>query len=513
MAVMDLARRVETNKQALAKASDRLLAMMPSTGVDKRQFMGICMALMASPTLADCTQHSLLLAAANCAKLGLLPDPQLGHAYVVPFNNRVKIGGNWGNERQATIIVGYRGYIDLARRSGLVGAVRANVVYENDTFDYEDGATVILKHKPWWMAKPRPSEGGRLVLAYCVAELPGGGPPMIRVVPDFEIEAARKRSKSADKATSPWNTDYEAMARKTAVRRAKDLWPLSPTLVSAVGLDDSADDERPQQPVHQDVADLFQGEDLPTGTSSVFHHRQDQQQDQGDVVDGQVMDQGEPAQVIPAPAVGNQPTPRRRATRKADQQQPAPAADPAPAAAVSEQPTDADLERQMEREREEWEQAEAERALGGQQQPAAGTGTVPTIPPLAEQVKGAGTATNAVAGDTSNAGAIMREAAATARKLAPGETIDRFSPIVPPVDPAKVVDWPTFVHAYDLVAKHRMVPAKKALEAIGKAKANARHLTTPNEQLPREFLNRVYRGACQGVFLWSTGGFKSEPTA
>src|SRR5690606_22786403 len=88
-----------------------------------------------TPKLLECDQQSLLAAIMLSAQLGLEPGP-LGHAYIVPYG------------REATFIIGYKGYLDLMWRSGKLLSLAVPEVCENDGFDFEYGLDARLRPKP-----------------------------------------------------------------------------------------------------------------------------------------------------------------------------------------------------------------------------------------------------------------------------------------------------------------------------------------------------------------------------
>lgn len=187
------------------------------------------------PKLAQCDQTSFLGAIMQCASLGLEPGGALGHAYLLPFEKRQKVGNQWktvGVEVQ--LIVGYRGMIDLARRSGQILSIEARAVYAKDEFNVELGLDSKIVHKPAWDVADR----GALTFVYAVAKLKDGG-LQFDVMSRAEIEKIRARSKAKD--NGPWVTDFDEMAKKTVVRRLFKYLPVSIEIQRAVGLDEQAE--------------------------------------------------------------------------------------------------------------------------------------------------------------------------------------------------------------------------------------------------------------------------------
>lgn len=175
-----------------------------------------------TPKLRKCTAESLLGAVMLAAQLGLEPGP-MGLSYLVP---------RWSKKAQADEVhfeIGYRGYIDLALRSGRVLDIAAHVVYEADDFDFSYGTTPTLHHVPALNVTRGP-----IVCAYAVARFVGGGAPF-EVLDVATIEERRARGVAGDKG--PWVTDWPAMARKTAVRALEPYLPRSAELVQAFRAD------------------------------------------------------------------------------------------------------------------------------------------------------------------------------------------------------------------------------------------------------------------------------------
>ena len=190
------------------------------------------------PKLGSCDPMSFLGAVIQCAQLGLEPGNALGHAYILPFDKREKVGGQWKTVRtEAQVIIGYRGMIDLARRSGQIISIDARAVYEGDKFECILGLDPKIDHVPDWQ-NPSRADPEKLRFVYAVAKLKDGG-LQFDVMSRAEVEGIRARSKSAD--NGPWVTDFPAMALKTVVRRLFKFLPVSIEIQRAVGLDEMAE--------------------------------------------------------------------------------------------------------------------------------------------------------------------------------------------------------------------------------------------------------------------------------
>jgi recombination protein RecT len=185
------------------------------------------------PALARCDQASFLGAIMQCASLGLEPGGALGHAYLIPFENRKK------GITEVQFIVGYRGMIDLARRSGQIISIEARTVHQADKFRAPFGLEPRLEHEPAWDVDDR----GPMRLVYAIAKLHGGG-VQFDVMSRAEIEKVRAQSKAGQ--SGPWVTHFDEMAKKTVVRRLFKFLPVSIEIARAVGLDEQAEAGLPQ---------------------------------------------------------------------------------------------------------------------------------------------------------------------------------------------------------------------------------------------------------------------------
>ena len=181
-------------------------------------------ALTSTPALLDCEPASLMKAMVEASQLGLPTDGILGHGYILPYKGKAKF------------IPGYRGLMDLARRSGQVDWIQARVVYDGDEFDYAYGLEPYLTHKELPRgndnSKPKP------VAVYAAARL-ASGEKVFEVMYNEDIERIRTRSPAG--RSGPWVTDWEEMARKTIIRRLMKYLPLSTDIQAAVIADEYAE--------------------------------------------------------------------------------------------------------------------------------------------------------------------------------------------------------------------------------------------------------------------------------
>lgn len=184
-----------------------------------------------NPKLRECDPAKVLGAFAYGLQLGLVPGP-LDLIHLVPFGSDV------------VFLVGYRGYVELAYRSGLVKDISATLVYQGDNFKVKGGTSPKIEHEI-------AARGEREIeAAYAVAHLKTGG-TVFRVIYEEDWTRARKASQLGAKGKGPWADDFPAMVRKTAIRRLESLLPKSPESQVA-----SAWDEQPAEPIEDGAAML-----------------------------------------------------------------------------------------------------------------------------------------------------------------------------------------------------------------------------------------------------------------
>lgn len=223
--------KYDTIKKLLLKdETKRLIEMaMPKHVNADRLFQVTITMLRENEDLLKCTQSSLIAGIMGIFKLGL--DPVLKQAHLVPFwNGRKKLF-------EAQMIVDYRGYISLARRSGEVNDVSARCVYEKDEFYVEYGSNPLLKHVP------ARGERGEIIGAYVVFFFKDGAPPSFEFMSREDIDKRMKSSKAGGKQEGPegpWKDWYEEQATKTAIRHHIKYIPISTEMQAAAQIEERA---------------------------------------------------------------------------------------------------------------------------------------------------------------------------------------------------------------------------------------------------------------------------------
>jgi recombination protein RecT len=200
-----------------------------------------------TPALAKCDVASLVGAIGQCAQMGLEPNTVLGHAYLVPFNTKRKDADGkerWVNSVQ--VIIGYKGLIDLARRSGQIVSIAAHEVCVKDSFDLVYGLDEKLNHTPAM------GDRGEVIGFYAVAKLKDGG-HCFEFMSTYQVEQIREGSqgyqqavKYKKEANHPWTAHFVEMGRKTVIRRLAKYLPLSIEFQTAATLDGMAEAGRDQ---------------------------------------------------------------------------------------------------------------------------------------------------------------------------------------------------------------------------------------------------------------------------
>lgn len=177
--------------------------------------------------LANAEPSSIYQAAAVAATLDLPLNQNLGFAYIVPYNQKYKDGNVWKSKQVAQFQMGYKGFIQLAQRSGQFKGLYASAIYEgqivnaNPLDGYEFDFTKRTSDKViGYAAKFKLINGFEATMYMSIEQLKQHG---------------GKYSKTFNNEKGLWNTDFEAMASKTVLKMLLSRYaPLSVEMQKAV---------------------------------------------------------------------------------------------------------------------------------------------------------------------------------------------------------------------------------------------------------------------------------------
>lgn len=248
------------------------------------------MAMTKTPLLNECDQASFFQGLLLLSQLGIEPDGRRAH--LIPFKNNKK------GIYEVQVIVDYKGLVELITNTGLVSKIHADVVCENDIFEWDTGE--VKKHVIDWK-EPR----GQVYAAYAVVTFKDGSSKADCMSVE-DIEAIRRRSRAS--TSGPWVTDWNEMAKKTVFRRCSKWVKLSPEQREAVEADDTQFDDHRFNPakVITEAKGIFgTAKDLPPAVTPALMSTEDP-------LDEVPMDYPEPNEE-PAPA----PAPAPKAKKEA----------------------------------------------------------------------------------------------------------------------------------------------------------------------------------------------------
>lgn len=247
-AIIPKGEKIKTFRDLLNKMRPQFEMALPRH-VDAGRLMRMAMTTFQRvPKLLDCTQESVLGALLEVATLGLEIDTGTGQAYLIPYKTK------------ATLILGYKGLIELSYRTDRLLSIYAREVYAVDEFDFALGLEPRLEHVPDLNAEDR----GDMVAVYAVAHLKGGG-RLFEVMGKGDVLAIKRRSRASSEG--PWVTDEAMMWRKTAIRRLAKVLPKSAELQRAVSLDEAADRGEQDLTIDLGEATVIGSDDKPAADS------------------------------------------------------------------------------------------------------------------------------------------------------------------------------------------------------------------------------------------------------
>ena len=232
--------KIGTLRQLFEAKKSAIAAVIPKHLTAEKIAKITLSAISRNPELLACTQESIFFATIQAAELGLEFGP-LGHAYLVPFRN------NTNGKMEAIFIPGYKGLIELARRSDRVSTIEAHLVRERDHFTIRYGLTPELAHEPCVDGR----DPGNIVCAYSIVQMRDGTKQFDHMTL-ADLEAVRGKSKAQN---GPWSDEQARpeMYKKTMLKRQCKVLPMSKEMARAIEIDNAAEIGEPM-----DLSDLLE---------------------------------------------------------------------------------------------------------------------------------------------------------------------------------------------------------------------------------------------------------------
>ena len=209
----------------IEKMSPKFMEALPKH-MEVNKFISVLkLTLNKNPRLVQADQNSLMQTFMKAAQDGLYLDGK--EAAAVQYGQSVQY------------IPMLAGVIKVLHNSGLIKSICAEVVYENDLFDYELGTAPKITHKPLIVA-----DRGKPICVYAIAVTTNDG-EFYEIMSMDDIEKCRQVSKAASSPHSPWVKWFDQMAKKTVMHRIAKRLPTNDAINSVVRLDDEASFKEP----------------------------------------------------------------------------------------------------------------------------------------------------------------------------------------------------------------------------------------------------------------------------
>lgn len=234
--------------EASSSSNRKRLTALFGSDEEARKFLVMAMDCVSkTPALRECDFNSFTVALLDCASLKLYPGSAYGEAHILPYKGKAKL------------IVGYQGFAKLMFNAGYVRGLWAEVVRENDHFEFSEGLERKLVHR---RARGDVKERGERVAVYTCWRTMHGDTDYFLMFAE-EVESIKRRSPGGNSDYSPWSgdkrgdfSDTDWMWKKTAIKQAAKLLPKSADLLRAIEADEDSEvpKEAEKVAVNVDVA-------------------------------------------------------------------------------------------------------------------------------------------------------------------------------------------------------------------------------------------------------------------
>ena len=221
----EIAQKQETVIGLIRKSQSQFLMALGNPALAERFVRVAITEVRRNPMLQNCEATSLIGALMLGAQLNL--DITLEQYYIIPY---------WSSKNNcylAQFQFGYKGLIELFYRHPLAAELYAETVYSKDKFEVNLGTDRKIIHEPNF------EDRGEPILYYAVAKLSTGA-TNFAIMSKKEVDQHKERyAKSKTKSISPWETNFEDMAKKTVIKKVLKYMPKSVEIASALINDES----------------------------------------------------------------------------------------------------------------------------------------------------------------------------------------------------------------------------------------------------------------------------------
>ena len=201
------------------------------------------------PQLNDAEPMSIISGAMQAAQLSLPLEKQFGFVYLIPFNTKNQQTNQW--EKKAQFVLGYKGYIQLAQRSGQYSRINVGNVYEGQLKSWNPFREELE-------FDPLGKESDEVVGYFGYFQLLNGFEKTVfwtkEQIEDHRIQ--NNKGKNKQQLSGVWVSNYDAMAQKTVLRSMLSRWGiLSTEMQQAILADEEPQYEDTETQVRRDVSE------------------------------------------------------------------------------------------------------------------------------------------------------------------------------------------------------------------------------------------------------------------
>ena len=205
----------------LEKMADKFTEALPRQ-MDVNKFISVAkLTLNKNPKLLQADKTSLMQTFMKAAQDGLYLDGR--EAAAVQYGNQVNY------------LPMVEGVIKLMHNSGLIKTISAEVVYENDCFEYELGSNPHVKHIPLLVGNR-----GNRICVYCYVQTANDG-EYIEIMNMDDLDKCKQQAKGASSPHSPWVKWFDQMAKKTVIHRIAKRLPKNDAINSVVRIEEDTE--------------------------------------------------------------------------------------------------------------------------------------------------------------------------------------------------------------------------------------------------------------------------------